>query len=205
MPADGSRIEDAFSLYLSYDGAGGRVQGQSVRASSTNVDQVGAYAIASPSNLLYVLLFNKDTVARTVAVSVAGGVNGAFGLYRFTATTPARERGRDDAGGRRPEPDAAGAVGDARRRGPRRSDPAQPDARSTRLTPCRAFDTRNPAGEFGGPALAAQAERTFALAGRCGIPASARPLSLNVTVTGATAAGNVVLFPGGTFPRPPRR
>jgi hypothetical protein len=68
------------------------------------------------------------------------------------------------------------------------------------LTPCRAFDTRNPAGEFGGPALAAQAERTFALAGRCGVPVSARALSLNVTATGATATGNVVLFPSGSFP-----
>lgn len=76
-PADGSRIEDAFSLYLNYDGAGGRVQGQSVRASSTNVDQVRAYAIVSPSNILYLLLFNKDTVARTVSASVAGGVNEA--------------------------------------------------------------------------------------------------------------------------------
>jgi len=28
VPADGSRIEDAFSLYLDYDGAGGRVQGR---------------------------------------------------------------------------------------------------------------------------------------------------------------------------------
>jgi hypothetical protein len=198
-PADGSRIEDAFSLYLSYDGAGGRVQGQSVRASSTNVDQVGAYAIASPSNLLYLLLFNKDTVARTVAVSVAGGVNGAFGLYRFTATTRLAS-----AGGTTPVGDVLSLTLPARSAtlavgglGP----PLSPGPTSLyTLTPCRAFDTRSPAGEFGGPALAAQAERTFALAGRCGIPASARALSLNVTVTGATATGNVVLFPGGSFP-----
>ena len=198
-PADGSRIEDAFSLYLSYDGAGGRVQGQSVRASSTNVDQVGAYAIASPSNLLYLLLFNKDTVARTVAVTVAGGVNGAFGLYRFTATTRlASAGGTTPVGGvlnlTLPARSATLAVGGL---GP----PLSPGPTSLyTLTPCRAFDTRSPAGELGGPALAAQAERAFALAGRCGIPASARALSLNVTVTLATATGNVVLFPGGSFP-----
>jgi hypothetical protein len=87
VPADGSRIEDAFSLYLNYDGAGGRVQGQSVRATSTSVDQVGAYAIVSPSNVLYLLLFNKDTTARTVSAAVAGGVSGTFSLYRFTAAT----------------------------------------------------------------------------------------------------------------------
>ena len=199
VPADGSRIEDAFSLYLDYDGAGGRVQGESVRASSTNVNQVGAYAIVSPSNLLYLLLFNKDTVARTVAVSIAGGVNGAFGLYRFTAST--RLAG---AGGTTPAGDVLNLTLPARSAtlavgalGP----PTSPSPTSLRtLTPCRAFDTRNPAGEFGGPALAAQAERTFALAGRCGIPASARALSLNVTATGATATGNVVLFPGGSVP-----
>jgi hypothetical protein len=84
VPDDGTRIEDAFSLYLDYDGAGGRVQGDSVRATSTNVDQVGAYAVVSASNRLYLLLFNKDTVARTISASVVGGVTGAFSLYRFT-------------------------------------------------------------------------------------------------------------------------
>jgi Glycoside hydrolase family 44 len=198
-PADGSRLEDAFSLYLNYDGAGGRVQGQSVKASSTNVDQVGAYAIVSPSNVLYLLLFNKDTVARTVSASVAGGANGAFGLYRFTASSRlASAGGTTPSGGvlslTLPARSATLAVGAL---GP--GTPASATSFHT-LTPCRAFDTRGPAGDFGGPALAAQAERTFTLAGRCGIPASATALSLNVTVTGATAAGNVVLFPGGGFP-----
>ena len=73
-PADSSRIEDAFRLYLDYDEAGGRVQGDSVRATSTNVDQVGAYAIVAPSSRLYLLLFNKDTAARTVSATIAGGV-----------------------------------------------------------------------------------------------------------------------------------
>jgi hypothetical protein len=52
-------------------------------------------------------------------------------------------------------------------------------------------------GGFGGPALAAKTERSFTLASRCGIPASAKALTFNVTATGATAAGSVVLFPGG--------
>jgi hypothetical protein len=199
VPGDGSRIEDAFSLYLNYDGAGGRVQGQSVRASSTNVDQVGAYAIASPSNTLYLLLFNKDTAARTVAVSVVGGVNGTFGLYRFTASSRlASAGGTTPSGGAlsltlpaRSATLAVGALG---------AGTAPSPTSFHTLTPCRAFDTRDPPGAFGGPALAAQAERTFILAGRCGIPASATALSVNVTATGATAAGNVVLFPGGTYP-----
>jgi len=78
---------------------------------------------------------------------------------------------------------------------------ATPVARQTQfysLTPCRVVDTRNPAGARGGPALAAGTARSFAMAGACGIPASAWAVSMNVTVTQPTAAGNVRLFPGGT-------
>jgi hypothetical protein len=65
------------------------------------------------------------------------------------------------------------------------------------LTPCRVVDTRNPSGPLGGPALTADVARTFAIAAAvCGVPASARALSLNVTVTGALAGGSVVLYPG---------
>jgi hypothetical protein len=66
------------------------------------------------------------------------------------------------------------------------------------LTPCRAIDTRS----ANAPALVAGAKRTFIMTGpavgQCSIPASARALSINVTVAGATAAGNLSLFPGGT-------
>jgi hypothetical protein len=61
------------------------------------------------------------------------------------------------------------------------------------LTPCRAVDTRG----ADGPALAAGASRVFPLRGRCGIPATAGGVSVNVTVTSATTMGNVRLFPAG--------
>lgn len=61
------------------------------------------------------------------------------------------------------------------------------------VVPCRLVDTRWPLGPRGGPALAAGATRTFDLAGACGIPATARTLALNVTVTGPTEAGNLLL------------
>jgi ELWxxDGT repeat protein len=64
------------------------------------------------------------------------------------------------------------------------------------LNPCRAVDTREAA--FGATPLPANVPRTFTLAGTCGIPLSARALSVNVTVSGATSAGNVRLYPGGT-------
>jgi IPT/TIG domain-containing protein/putative pyrroloquinoline-quinone binding quinoprotein len=66
------------------------------------------------------------------------------------------------------------------------------------LAPCRVLDTRNPNGPLGGPALGAGTERRFTLAGTCGIPASAKAVSINVTVTQSTAAGFVTLFQGLT-------
>ncbi|MGH9368943.1 MAG: hypothetical protein ACRD3M_14860, partial [Thermoanaerobaculia bacterium] len=66
------------------------------------------------------------------------------------------------------------------------------------LTPCRVLDTRLPDGPLGGPALAASADRTFALAGTCGIPATARAVSLNITVTQPSSPGNLRLYPAGT-------
>ena len=66
------------------------------------------------------------------------------------------------------------------------------------VTPCRLVDTRNPTGPLGGPALNAGAQRSFTLTGTCGIPAGAQSLSLNVTVTSATSAGDLKLFAAGT-------
>lgn len=66
------------------------------------------------------------------------------------------------------------------------------------LTPCRVIDTRLPTGPLGGPALVAGADRLFPLNGACGIPSDATAVSINIAVTGSTAAGNVRLHPGGT-------
>jgi hypothetical protein len=65
------------------------------------------------------------------------------------------------------------------------------------VDPCRAVDTRYAA--TGGPTpVAAGAPRTFTIGGLCGIPATARAISANVTVTRASAAGNARVYPGGT-------
>jgi hypothetical protein len=66
------------------------------------------------------------------------------------------------------------------------------------VTPCRVADTRDPVGPYGGPALAAGVERAFVLANRCGIPLTAKAVSVNVTVTQPAAPGFVVLYPGGS-------
>lgn len=59
------------------------------------------------------------------------------------------------------------------------------------VTPCRILDTRT------STALASGVERLFTLVGgTCGVPATARSLSINATVTGPTGQGFVTLFPG---------
>jgi hypothetical protein len=66
------------------------------------------------------------------------------------------------------------------------------------LTPCRLIDTRLANGPWGGPALPALGSRTVTATGRCGVPADARAISANVTVTASTTAGHLTIFPGGT-------
>jgi hypothetical protein len=66
------------------------------------------------------------------------------------------------------------------------------------LPPCRLVDTRDlGAPPIGGPVLNGQETRSLAVAGNCGIPSYARSISINVTVTQPTAAGNLRLFPDG--------
>ncbi len=69
------------------------------------------------------------------------------------------------------------------------------------LTPCRLLDTRKTSGpDAAFPALAAQTERQFALSGLCGIPPTAKALSVNMAAVAATVAGNLVVYPGNESP-----
>ena len=192
-PDDGSLTEDAFLLYRNYDGAGGQVAGDSVRATSANVDLVGAYAQRGgpAGNTLFLLLFNKDTSAQAVTANVTGGLLGSAALYRFTAGARLASAGS-----------AAPSGGTLTLTLPARSatlavvslpGTAPPPASTSfhPATPCRLLDTRAAAG----PALAANARRDLVLTGACGIPATAKGVSANVTVTAPGAAGNLVAFP----------
>ncbi len=84
-PAAGSRVEDAFRLYLDYDGQGAAVAGDSVQAVSGNVDELGAYAVAGNGTRLFFLLFNKATAARDAAVSLPQALHWRARLWRFDA------------------------------------------------------------------------------------------------------------------------
>ena len=65
------------------------------------------------------------------------------------------------------------------------------------LTPCRAVDTRNAVGTNGGPAVGPNQTRGFAIKGTCGVPATAKAVSINVTVTSPTAASFLSVWPAG--------
>jgi uncharacterized repeat protein (TIGR01451 family) len=64
------------------------------------------------------------------------------------------------------------------------------------IAPCRLVDTRGGA-PIGGPVLQGQQTRTLAVAAKCGIPLTAKAISINLVVTQASAAGNLRLFPAG--------
>jgi hypothetical protein len=59
------------------------------------------------------------------------------------------------------------------------------------VSPCRVLDTRSIADGI----LVAAEERTFAVSGKCGVPADARSVSLNVAVTAPSAAGHLRVWP----------
>ncbi|HTQ78560.1 MAG TPA: hypothetical protein VMM92_01075, partial [Thermoanaerobaculia bacterium] len=58
------------------------------------------------------------------------------------------------------------------------------------LAPCRLLDTRT----TNGPAIAAHTARRFVAAGRCGVPATARAIAVNLSAIGASSGGDLRLF-----------
>ncbi len=66
------------------------------------------------------------------------------------------------------------------------------------LTPCRVFDTRGPAGTFGGPSFVGGDTRSFPIASSaCGAPANAAAYSLNATVVPHGPLGYLSIWPTG--------
>ncbi len=64
------------------------------------------------------------------------------------------------------------------------------------LSPCRVLDTRNATGsDAAAPILEPFSTRVFAVANRCGIPASAKAISVNLAVVNAQVRGNIVVYP----------
>ncbi len=85
-PDVGTLSEHAFRMYLDFDGANSRVVGDSIPASSSVSDAVGAYAVDQTAGKLFVLVFNRDTAARTINLTVTGANAVSYSAYRLSAT-----------------------------------------------------------------------------------------------------------------------
>ena len=69
------------------------------------------------------------------------------------------------------------------------------------VAPCRLWDTRFPPPTPPVP-HGANTTRDFVVRGRCGVPATAQAVAINVTVTQATDLGNLRIYPTA-LPSPP--
>lgn len=65
------------------------------------------------------------------------------------------------------------------------------------LSPCRVVDTRGAAATNGGPVLGAGTTRTFEIKGRCGVPSTAKAVSINITAVSPTADSHLRVWPAG--------
>jgi hypothetical protein len=69
------------------------------------------------------------------------------------------------------------------------------------IFPCRLVDTRDANGPYGGPSLSGGVDRTFVIRGQCGIPATARAVASNLTITQPSALGDLRVYrPGNAVP-----
>ncbi|MEA2329574.1 MAG: hypothetical protein QOE68_4533 [Thermoanaerobaculia bacterium] len=64
------------------------------------------------------------------------------------------------------------------------------------LTPCRVVDTRIAQGTNGSPNLGTT-RRDFIIKGNCGVPSTAKAVSINLAVTGATTNSWITIWPAG--------
>jgi hypothetical protein len=64
------------------------------------------------------------------------------------------------------------------------------------MLPCRVLDTRNPAGNFGGPSIDGSRSRSFPIpSSACGVPANAAAYAFNVTVVPQDSLSYLTAWP----------
>ncbi|MBK9376511.1 MAG: IPT/TIG domain-containing protein [Holophagales bacterium] len=115
----------------------------------------------------------------------------------LTATTPARAAGLANLTVTNPDAQA-GTLANAYFFAP-----APTATRWFPVTPCRILDTRNANGALGGPVLSANQTRLFDVTTTpttCGIPATAKALSVNYSVFAPQQAGELRVYPGNGVP-----
>lgn len=157
----------------------------------------GAWALAEPGQTYVVYLYGGGSITLDL-----GGTSGAFEVAWFDPRTGAFQDGGSVTGGGSQAFTAPGA-GDWTLRLTVSDDPPPPPPPPAggdfyTLSPCRLVDTRQAADA---PALVSSGPRQFVLTGKCGVPADAKALTLNVTAAGPSARGSLSFAPGGqAFP-----
>jgi len=86
-PAPGTKVEDAFRLYLDYDGAGARVEGTSVRASSSDRSVVEVFGFEAPDGRVFAVLVNETDRSEDVPITIEGASDGPAPVYGFDGAT----------------------------------------------------------------------------------------------------------------------
>lgn len=82
-PSDGSRSEVAFKLYRNFDGAGGKIAGDSVRATASDTQALSSFAFEAPGQPLYLVLVNNATQPRPVSLSLNAARSGAVRVKQY--------------------------------------------------------------------------------------------------------------------------
>jgi hypothetical protein len=128
-------------------------------------------------------------------IGAAGFVDYAGGNYRLTPASPGYRAGTDgrDVGA---DIDAIGAATACVISGACGEDAPPAPTRYYALAACRILDTRTPSRP-----LHAGEERTFPVAGTCGVPPEAKAIALNITAVNPGDRGDLRLYPaGGSVP-----
>lgn len=82
-PEDNTLAEQAFKLFLNFDGQFTRLTGHSVAATSADENNVGVYAIDGGNDRLYVLVFNRSLLSREVQLDLGNLQASALDHYRL--------------------------------------------------------------------------------------------------------------------------
>jgi glycosyl hydrolase family 44 len=197
-PDPATPVYKAMRIYRNYDGNRSTFGDVHVKASAPDPDTLSAFAAQRKSDgaLTVVVIHKRLTGSVALTLSLTGfSAAGNAQVWQLTSANAITRL-----------PNVAVSAGSISTSVPPQSVtllviPALTGEHFYVVPPCRAVDTRNAAGPLGGPALPAGGNRTFALAGRCGISATAVAVSANVTVTAPASAGSLTLFPdGATLP-----
>jgi hypothetical protein len=191
-PDAGTPTYKAIQLYRNYDGNRSAFGDVHVRAAAPDPDTLSAFAAQRRSDgaLTVMVIHKRLSGSAPVTLSLAGfAVGGKAQVWQLTSANAITRLA-----------DLTLSSNSLSTTVPPQSltlfvIPASSGISFYAVPPCRAVDTRGPAGPAGAPPLPFGANRTFHLAGQCGISPTAVAVSLNLTVTAPSSGGSLTISP----------